>query len=48
MNITSINLLIRFNRAREIFPRVTRVLAATTATAVTSARIERVNSKEPI
>ena len=46
-NITNINLLIRSNKAQEIFPYATRVLSIFLTTA-TSASIERVNSKECI
>ena len=46
LNITNINLLVRFNKAQEIFPRVTRVLSILITTAATSASVERVNSKE--
>ena len=48
LNITSINLLIRFNKTREIFPSVTRVLSILLTTAATSASVERVNSKERV
>ena len=37
---------IRFNKTREIFPGVTRVLSILLTTAATSASVERVNSKE--
>ena len=47
LNITNINLLVRFNKVREIFPSVTRVLSILT-TAATSASVERVNSKERV
>ena len=46
LNITNINLLVRFNKTREIFPSVTRVLSIFLTTAATSASVERVNSKE--
>ena len=46
-NIVNINLLVRFNKAIEIFPSVTWVLSIVT-TAATSANIERVNSKEHV
>ena len=46
LNITNINLLVRFNKAREIFPSVTRVLSIFLTTAATSSSVERVNSKE--
>ena len=48
MNITNINLLNRFNKTREIFPSVTRVLSILLTTAATSASVERVNSKERV
>ena len=46
LNITNINLLVTFNKIREIFPRVTLVLSILLTTAATSAGVERVNSKE--
>ena len=46
--ITNINLLVRFNKTREIFPSVTRVLSILLTTTATSASVERVNSKERI
>ena len=46
LNITNINLLVRFNKTREIFPSVTRVLSILLTTAATSASVERVNSIE--
>ena len=46
LNITNINLLVTFNKIREIFPRVTLVLSILLTTATTSAGVERVNSKE--
>ena len=48
LNTTNINLLNRFNKTREIFPSVTRVLSNLLTKAVTSASIERVNSKEHV
>ena len=48
MNIANINLLVRFNKTREIFPSVTRVLSILLTTAATSASVERVNSKERV
>ena len=48
LNIANINLLVRFNKTREIFPSVTRVLSILLTTAATSASVERVNSKEPV
>ena len=48
LNITNINLLVRFNKTREIFSSVTRVLRILLTTAATSASVERVNSKERV
>ena len=48
MNITNINLLLRFSNTREIFASVTQVLSIFLTTAATSARAERVNSKERV
>ena len=48
MNITNINLLVRFNKTREIFPSVTQVLSIFLTAAATSASVERVNSKERV
>ena len=48
LNIGNINLLVRFNKAREIFPSITRVLTFLRTTAATSASLERVNSKERV
>ena len=48
LKIANINLLVRFNEAREIFPSVTQVLSILLTTAATSASVERVNSKEPV
>ena len=48
LNITNINLLVRFNKAREIFPSVKQVLSIFLTTAATSASVERVNSKERV
>ena len=48
LNITNINLLVRFNKTREIFPSVTRVLSIFLTTAATSASVEKVNSKERV
>ena len=48
LNSSNINLLIRFNKTREIFPSVTRVLSIFLTTAATSASVERVNSKERV
>ena len=46
LKITNINLLVRFNKTREIFPSVTRVLSIFLT--ATSANVERVNSKERV
>ena len=48
LNITNINTLVRFNKAREIFPSVARVLSIFLTTAATSASAERVNPKEHV
>ena len=48
LNITNVNLLVRFNKTQEIFPSVTRVLSIFLTTAATSASAERVNSEERI
>ena len=40
-NITNINLLIRFNKTREIFPSVTLVSSIFLTTAATIANVER-------
>ena len=48
MNIANINLLVRFNKTREIFPSVTRVLSILLTTAATSASVERVNCKDRV
>ena len=45
LNITNMNLLIRFNKTREIFPSVTRVLSILLTTSVISASVERANFK---
>ena len=46
LNITNINLLVRFNKTREIFPSVTQVLSIFLTAAATSTSVKRVNSKE--
>ena len=46
VNIENINLLVRFNKTREIFSSVTLVLSILLTTAATSANVEKVNSKE--
>ena len=48
LNIANINLLVRFNKTREIFPSVTRVLSIFLTTVATSASVKRVNSKERV
>ena len=48
LNITNINLLIRFNKMREILPNATRVLSILLTTAATSASVERANFKERV
>ena len=48
LNIASINLLVRFQKAREIFPSVTQVLSILRAAAAISASLERLNSKERV
>ena len=45
LNIGNIDLLIRFNKAREIFPSVTRVLSILLTATATNASVERANSK---
>ena len=45
LNTENINLLVRFNKARGIFPSVTRILSILP---VTSASVERVNFKERV
>ena len=44
LNITNINLLIRFNKTREIFSSVTRVLRILLIAAANSASVESVSS----
>ena len=48
LNMANINLLFRFNKAREIFPSLTRVLSIPLTAAATSAGVERLNSKERV
>ena len=48
LNITNINLLVRFNKTQEIFPSVNSVLSIRLTTAIISASVERANSKEHI
>ena len=45
-SVNKSDLLIRFNKAREIISSVTRVLSILLTTAATTASVERVNSKE--
>ena len=45
LNITNMNLLIRFNKTREIFPSVTRVLSILLTTSAISTSVERTNFK---
>ena len=47
-SIANINLLVRFNKTRGIFPSVTRVLSIVLTTAATSASVERVNCKDRV
>ena len=48
LNITNVNLLVRFNKTQEIFPSVTRVLSIFLTTATSSASVESVNYKERV
>ena len=48
LNIANINLLVRFNKIRQIFPSVTSVLSILLTTTATSASVEKVNSKERV
>ena len=43
LNITNINLLIKFNNTREISPSVTEVLSILLTTSAISASVERAN-----
>ena len=45
LNITNINLLIRFNNTREISPSVTQILSILLATSAMRASVERANFK---
>ena len=45
LNITNLNLLIRFNKTREILPNVTRVLSILLTTSAISTSAERANFK---
>ena len=47
-NITNINVLIRFNKTREIFLSVIRILSIPLTKSATDSSVERVNSKEPV
>ena len=48
LNITDTNLLVRFDKTREIFPSVAWVLNTFLATAATIASVKRVNSKDRV
>ena len=48
LNIANINLLIRFDKKRETFPRVTQVFSILLKTAASSAIVERANFKERV
>ena len=48
LNITNINLLVPFNKTREVFPSLTRVLSTLLQTTATSASVKKVNSKERV
>ena len=48
LNITNMNLLIRFNKTREIFPAFTRVLSILLTTSAISTSIERAKFKERV
>ena len=48
LNITNMNLLIRFDKTREIFPSVARVLSILLTTSAISANVERANFKERV
>ena len=48
LNIANINLFLKFNRTREIFPSVTPVLRICLRTAAASASVDRVHSKERV
>ena len=48
LNITNMNLLIRFNKTREIFPSVTQVLSILLTTSAISASVERTNFKRRV
>ena len=46
LNITNMNLLIRFSKTREIFPSVTQVLDILLTISAISATVERANFRE--
>ena len=48
LNIKNINHLIRFDKTREIFPSITRVLNVLLTAGATSANVERLSSKERV
>ena len=48
LDATVINLLVRFNKTRELFPSITQVLSILLTTAATSASVEKLNSKESV
>ena len=48
LKVTNINLLVTFNKTREIFPSFTRVFSIFLTTAATSASVDRVNPKERV
>ena len=45
LNITNMNLLIRFNKTRKLFPSVTRVLSILLTISAISASVEKANFK---
>ena len=48
LSSTNINLLVRFNKTREVFLSVSRIFSIFLTTAATSASPVRVNSKERV
>ena len=48
LNFTNTDLLIRFNKIREIFPSATQVLSILLTTKATSKYVKRANSKERV
>ena len=48
LDIANISFLVRFHKAREIFPSVSRVLSILLTTPAISASVERMNSKEHV